>query len=110
MQANIFLGLQANMKCVENCIFFSLLKQSLIALIMFCTLRTDTLHTQGSSTPVPALALILHMNENLFFQRTQLAWTGSLWDKDIWKHLLIQKLKQKEQLFLTSLLHIWRCV
>lgn len=47
------------------------------------TLRTDTRQTQGSSTPVPALALILQMKENLFFQRTQFAWTDSLWEKHI---------------------------
>lgn len=44
----------------------------------FLTFRTDTRHTQGSNTPVPALALILQMNENLFFQRTQWRWTDSL--------------------------------
>lgn len=42
------------------------------------TFRTDTRHTQGSNMPVPALALILQMNENLFFQWTQWRWTGSL--------------------------------
>ena len=45
------------------------------------TLRTDTRHTHGSSTPVPALALILHTNENFFFQYTQLVWTASLGKK-----------------------------
>lgn len=43
-----------------------------------CTFLTDTRHTHGSSTPVPALALILQGNENLFLHRTQLACTGSL--------------------------------
>lgn len=42
------------------------------------TFLTDTRHTQGSSTPVPALALILQGKENCFLQRTQLACTGSL--------------------------------
>lgn len=42
------------------------------------TFLTDTRHTHGSSTPVPALALILQGNENLFLHRTQLACTGSL--------------------------------
>lgn len=45
------------------------------------TFLTDTRHTQGSRTPVPALALILQGKENLFFHRTQLAWTGSLLEK-----------------------------
>lgn len=48
-----------------------------------CTLRTDTRHTQGSSTPVRALAFILQMKENLFLQRTQLACTGSLGEEHI---------------------------
>ena len=51
------------------------------------TLRTDTRHTHGSSTPVPALALILHTNENFFFQYTQLAWTASLRKKDKYERL-----------------------
>lgn len=32
------------------------------------TFRTETLQMQGSRIPVVALALILHKNENLFFQ------------------------------------------
>lgn len=32
------------------------------------TFRTETLQMQGSRIPVVALALILHINENLFFQ------------------------------------------
>lgn len=47
----------------------------------YCTFLTDTRHTQGSSTPVPALALILQGKENLFFHRTQLACTGSLYEE-----------------------------
>lgn len=46
----------------------------------YFTFLTDTRHTQGSRTPVPALALILQGKENLFLHRTQLACTGSLWE------------------------------
>lgn len=42
------------------------------------TFRTDTLHMQVSKIPVVALALILHINKNFFFQRTQFACTTSL--------------------------------
>lgn len=52
-----------------------------IEMATHCTFLTDTRQTQGSSTPVPALALILQGKEKRFFQRTQLACTGSLcWD------------------------------
>lgn len=43
-----------------------------------CTFLTETRHTQGSRTPVPAFALILQGKDNLFLQRTQFAWTVSL--------------------------------
>lgn len=59
------------------------------------TLRTDTRHTQGSSTPVPELALILHMKENLFFQWTQLAWTDSLWRYNTNLHKATEALKSE---------------
>lgn len=42
------------------------------------TFRTDTLQIQVSRIPVVALALILHINMNFFFQRTQFACTTSL--------------------------------
>lgn len=51
------------------------------SVVTHCTFLTDTRHTQGSSTPVPALALILQRKENRFLHRTQLACTGSLWEE-----------------------------
>lgn len=42
------------------------------------TFRTDTLQVQVSRIPVVALALILHIKKNFFFQRTQFACTTSL--------------------------------
>lgn len=45
---------------------------------MLLTFRTDTLQMQVSRIPVVALALILHINRNFFFQRTQFACTTSL--------------------------------
>lgn len=42
------------------------------------TFLTDTLQVQVSRIPVVALALILHIKKNFFFQRTQFACTTSL--------------------------------
>lgn len=58
---------------VKSCSFMVVLKT-----LKCLTFRTDTRHTQGSKTPVPALALILQTNENLFIQWTQWRWTDSL--------------------------------
>lgn len=45
---------------------------------MLLTFLTDTLQVQVSRIPVVALALILHIKKNFFFQRTQFACTTSL--------------------------------